>query len=106
MSPWFARLFAVALVAQLRPASAEPIELDLPRALARAHRAAPDAIAARGRIAQADAAVIGADVAFESNLALEGGAGLRLGPGHPTDADVRIEQNLEPGRRGPRRQLA
>jgi outer membrane protein TolC len=102
----FAWLTAAALALHAVPASAEPIELDLRGALDRAHRVAPDAIAARGRIAEADAGVIAANVAFTANPELEGGAGPRFTTDRPIDAELRIEQDLEPWRRGPRRQLA
>ena len=106
MSAPFARLLAVALLAYSYPASAEQLDLDLSDALARAHRDAPDAIAARARIAQAEAGVVGANVTFETNPEIEGGLGPRLVASRPIDADVRLAQDLEPWRRGPRRQLA
>ena len=95
-------------VLALRPVSAlaDPVELDLRGALARAHLAAPEVLAARGRVAEAEAGVLGADIAFTTNPEIEGGAGPRLTPGRPIDAEVRIEQNLESWRRGPRRQVA
>lgn len=106
MSAWSARLIAAALFAHSCSASAEPIALDLGGALARAHRNAPDAIAARGRIAQAEAGVAGAGVIFESNPELEGGLGPRFVPGTPIEVDARLTQDLEPWRRGARRHLA
>lgn len=106
MSRLFARLISAALLCHAVSAFADTIDLDLTGALARARRAAPDAIAARGRIARADADVIGAGVAFVTNPELEGGLGPRLIPTHPLDAEARLGQALEPGRRGPRRQLA
>src|SRR4051812_5876349 len=102
----FARLTAAALALHSVPASAEPIELDLRGALDRAHRGTPDAVAARGRIAEAEAGVIAANVAFTANPEIEGGAGPRFTTDRPIDAELRIEQDLEPWRRGPRRQLA
>ena len=101
-----ARLTVAALLVHSMPASAETIDIDLAGALARAHHAAPDAIAARGRIAQAEAAVIGANVTFVSNPEIEGGLGPRLTASRPIDADARLAQDLEPWRRGARRQLA
>lgn len=106
MSGSTARLTVAALLLHSISASADTIELDLPAALARAHRVAPDAIAARGRIAQAEAAVVGASVPFVSNPEIEGDLGPRFKTGHPIDADAILTQNLEPWRRGARRQLA
>lgn len=114
---WFARPVAVASLVLLRPlavvllclastAVAETIELDLPTALARAHRAAPEAIAARGDIVRAEAEVAGAAVAFRENPELELGAGPRLQDGHPIDFEVRLAQPLDAGRRGARRAAA
>ncbi len=101
-----ARLTVAALLLHAVSASADTIELDLSGALARARRVSPDAIAARGRIAQAEAAVVGANVTFVANPEIEGDVGPRLIAGHPLDADATFAQNLEPGRRGARRQLA
>ncbi|HEU4733314.1 MAG TPA: TolC family protein [Kofleriaceae bacterium] len=101
-----ARWIAAALVLHSLPAFSEPIELDLRGALDRAHRVAPEAIAARGRVAEARALVIGAGLPFTSNPEVEIGAGPRLTTDRPIDADARIEQSLEPGRRGARRGLA
>ena len=101
-----ARLTVAALLIHSTSVLAETIDIDLAGAIARAHRAAPDAIAGRGRIAQAEAAVIGANVTFVSNPEIEGGLGPRLIPSRPIDADARLAQDLEPWRRGPRRQLA
>jgi outer membrane protein, heavy metal efflux system len=101
-----ARLAVAALALHSLSAAAGPVEIDLRGALDRAHRAAPEAVAARGHIAEAEAGVRGANVAFTTNPELEGGAGPRLTASRPLDAEVRLEQDLEPGRRGPRRQLA
>lgn len=106
MSGTLARLIAAALLARACSASADTIDIDLPGALARARTAAPEAIAARGRVAQADAGVHGAAVAFSANPEIEGGLGPRLTPAHPLDAELRISQALEPWRRGARRELA
>jgi outer membrane protein TolC len=107
MSPVpFARWIAAALVLHSLSAAAEPIELDLPGALARAHRLAPGAIDARGRVAEADAKMVGARRWFTANPELDAGAGPRLISGSPIDLDARIEQDLEPGRRGPRLRVA
>ncbi|HEX5060351.1 MAG TPA: TolC family protein [Kofleriaceae bacterium] len=102
----FARLALAALVLHSLPASADQIDLDLPNAIARAHQAAPAAVGARGQIAIANAAVTGANLPFIDNPEIEAGAGPRLISTRPTDVDARIEQNLELGRRSPRRQLA
>ena len=102
----FARLTVAALVLYSVPVAAESIELDLRGAIDRAHRAAPDAVAARGRVAEAEAAVVEANVAFTSNPEVDVGAGPRFASQHPVDAEVRIEQELEPWRREPRRALA
>jgi len=101
-----ARLTVAALVLHSCPAAAGHVEIDLRAAIERAHRAAPEAVAAEGRIAEADAAVVGANVAFTTNPEIEGGVGPRFTPARPLDAEVRLDQNLEPWRRGPRRQLA
>jgi cobalt-zinc-cadmium efflux system outer membrane protein len=99
-------LAVATLVLHAMPAAAEPIEVDLRAALERAHRVAPDAIAARGRIAQAEAAIAGADVLFTANPGIEAGAGPRFLAGRSLDLDVRVEQDLEPWRRDPRRRVA
>jgi cobalt-zinc-cadmium efflux system outer membrane protein len=101
-----ARLTVAALVLHSLPAASEPIEIDLPGALERAHRMAPDAIAARGRVGEAEARVIGADLPFTANPEIEVGAGPRLVADRPIDIDVRIEQNLELWHRAPRRRVA
>ncbi len=101
-----ARLVVAALLFQSSPALAGQIEIDLPGALARAHKAAPSAIAARGQLAIAQSGVIGANVTFLDNPEIEVGAGPRLTSSRPIDAELRIEQNLEPWRRSPRRRLA
>jgi outer membrane protein, heavy metal efflux system len=97
---------AALLLLHALPAAGGPVELDLAAALERAHRAAPDAVAARGQLAVAEAAVTGANVAFVDNPEVDAGAGPRLTSARPIDVDVRIEQNLEPWRRGPRRAVA
>ena len=99
-------LIAAALVFRSIPAVSEPIDLDLKGALERAHRMAPEAIASRGRVAEADALVIGASLPFTSNPEIEIGAGPRLIADRPIDVDARIEQNLEPWRRAARRRVA
>lgn len=101
-----ARLTVAALVLHSFPSAAGQVEIDLRAAIERARRAAPQAVAAQGHVAEADAEVLGADVAFTTNPELEGGVGPRFTPGRPLDAEVRLDQNLEPWRRGPRRQLA
>jgi hypothetical protein len=101
-----ARLIAAALVLRSIPAVSEPIDLDLKGALERAHRMAPEAIASRGRVTEADARVIGASLPFTSNPEIEIGAGPRLIADRPIDVDARIEQNLEPWHRAARRNVA
>lgn len=101
-----ARLTMAALALSSFPAAAENLELDLRGAVERAHRFAPEAAAARGHVSEAEAGVLGAAILFTTNPEIEAGAGPRLTPGRPTDAEVRVEQNLEPWRREPRRQVA
>jgi cobalt-zinc-cadmium efflux system outer membrane protein len=88
------------------PATSESIDLDLKGALDRAHRLAPDAVAARGQVAQAQATVVGADLPFTTNPAIDVGAGPRLTSDPRIEVEARIEQDLEPWRRAPRRRLA
>src|SRR5689334_23380869 len=106
-----ARLIVAALVFPVvhlhaAPARAESLELDLRGALERARRAAPEAIAARGDIAIAEAARAGAELAFTTNPEVEVGAGPRLISDRPIDVEARLEQSLEPWRRGARRRHA
>lgn len=101
-----ARLLVAALVLIGSPAAGETLVLDLPSAIALAHRTAPAAIAARGRVAEAEAHGVAAALAFTRNPELEVGAGPRLTDDRPVDVDLRIEQSLEPGQRGPRRAVA
>lgn len=101
-----ARLTVAVLVLHSISARAEAIEIDLSAALARAHQLAPDAIAARERVAEAEARSVSADLLFTSNPEIEGGIGPRLIAGRPLDAEARLEQNLEIGRRDARRGLA
>jgi cobalt-zinc-cadmium efflux system outer membrane protein len=97
---------AAALVLHIRPARAETITIDLRGALDRAHRVSPLAAQIRGEIHAAEADVVGADVTFVTNPEIEAGAGPRFVPQHLVDVETRIAQDLEPGRRGPRRALA
>lgn len=101
-----ARLAVAVLLLPSVPASGGPIEIDLPTALDRAHKRSPAAIAARGEVAVAEGAVTTAELAFTENPEVDAGLGPRLTAARPIDADVRIEQNLELGRRTPRRRLA
>ena len=105
-----ARLTVTALVLHSVPAAAEPqdhpLDLDLQGALDRAHRLSSTAIAARGQLAQAQAAAIGADLAFTTNPEIDVGAGPRLASDSRIDVEARIEQSLEPWRRTPRRRVA
>lgn len=100
------RLVAAAILMCCPIAGADPLVLDLPAALDRAHRLAPEAIAARGRIAEAEAGTIGAALTFTTNPEVELGAGPRFASPRTVDLEARIEQQLEPWRRGPRRNLA
>jgi cobalt-zinc-cadmium efflux system outer membrane protein len=102
----FARLFAAALLLHSVSASAEQIEIDLPAAIERAHKAAPVAVSARGEVEISRGAAIGASVPFLNNPEVEAGIGPRLIGGRPIDAEIRVEQNLEPWRRDARRRLA
>ena len=97
---------AAALVLHVRPASAETITIDLHGALDRAHRVSPLAAQVRGEVHEAEAGVVGADVTFTANPEIEAGAGPRFVPQHLVDVDSRVTQDLELGRRGPRRALA
>lgn len=107
MSPApLARLVAAALLSSASLATAEPLALDLHAALDRAHRFSPDAVAARARIAEATAGTVGAELAFTRNPEIELAAGPRFTPARQVDLEARVEQDLEPGRRGPRRRLA
>lgn len=101
-----ARLTVAVLLLPSVSASGGPIEIDLPTALDRAHKLSPAAIAARGEVAVAEGAVTTAELAFTENPEVDAGLGPRLTAARPIDADVRIEQNLELGRRTPRRRLA
>jgi outer membrane protein, heavy metal efflux system len=96
----------LALLLHLPVARAERLELDLPAALERAHRLAPDAVAARGLLPVAQAAVAAAAVRFSNNPVFEAGAGPRLSGSRTTDLELRVEQELDPWRRGPRRRVA
>lgn len=101
-----ARLAVAALLFPSLPAAGGELEIDLATALDRAHRASPAAIAARGDVAIAQGAMVTAELPFLDNPEVEAGAGPRLTPARPIDAEVRVEQNLELGRRSPRRALA
>src|SRR6058998_1141720 len=100
------RLAVAALLFPSVPALAGQIEIDLSAALDRAHKLSATAIAARGSLAIADGAVTTAELPFLENPEIEAGLGPRLSMARPIDAEVRIEQNLELGRRAPRRRLA
>jgi cobalt-zinc-cadmium efflux system outer membrane protein len=101
-----ARLAVAVLLLPSVPALGGPLEIDLPTALDRAHKLSPAAIAARGEVAIAAGAVTTAELPFIESPEIDAGAGPRLTTARPIEADVRIEQNLEIGRRGPRRRLA
>ncbi|MDB4956942.1 MAG: outer rane efflux protein [Myxococcales bacterium] len=97
---------AATLVFQLRPALAGTVTIDLPAAIDRAHHVSPIAAQARGQIGEAEGVVVGADMLFTTNPEIEAGAGPRFVTPRLYDIDARIAQDLEPGRRGPRRALA
>jgi outer membrane protein TolC len=101
-----ARLLAVAIVTSSSVTAADPLALDLSTALDRAHRFAPEAIAVRGQVAEAEAGKVGAALAFTTNPELEVGAGPRFTDVRQVDLEARLEQELEPWRRDPRRRLA
>ncbi len=101
-----ARFAVAALWLSSIPVFADPLEIDLPTALDRARRVAPAALAARGEVAVAQGAVVTAELPFLDNPEVEIGAGPRLTTARPIDAEVRLEQDLELGRRSPRRRLA
>jgi outer membrane protein TolC len=101
-----ARLAVAVILLPSLPALGGPIEIDLATALDRAHKVSPAAVAARGEVAVAQGAVITTELAFTENPEIEAGAGPRLTTARPVDAEVRLEQNLEFGRRAPRRRLA
>ncbi|HEX2688875.1 MAG TPA: TolC family protein [Kofleriaceae bacterium] len=101
-----ARLAVAVLLLPSVPALGGSIEIDLPAAFDRAHKLSPAAIAAHDEVTVAQGAVITAELAFTENPEIEAGAGLRLTTARPIDAEVRFEQNLELGRRAPRRRLA
>lgn len=101
-----ARLAVAALLFPSLPALAGPIEIDLPAALDRAHRLSATAIAAAGAVSVAQGSVTTAELPFLENPEIEAGIGPRLSPARPLDAEARLEQNLELGRRTPRRRLA
>jgi outer membrane protein, heavy metal efflux system len=101
-----AQLVVAALLFPSVPALAGQIDIDLAAALDRAHRLSATAIAAGGALSVAQGAVTTAELPFLENPDVEAGIGPRLTTARPIDAEVRIEQNLELGRRAPRRQLA
>jgi len=101
-----ARLVIAALVLSSVSVFAGPLEIDLPAAIDRARRVSPAALAARGEVAVAQGAVVTAELPFVDNPEVEAGAGPRLTTGRPIDAEVRLEQHLELGRRAARRRVA
>ncbi len=98
--------FAAALLGFAPSAFAEPLALDLPGALARAHQLSPGAARAGGALAEAEGAIVAADVLFTSNPEVEAGVGPRFVAPRRYDVEARVTQALDPGRRGPRRALA
>jgi cobalt-zinc-cadmium efflux system outer membrane protein len=102
-----ARLGAVALVLLSASAHADEVVLDLHAALERAKTSAPEAVAARGRIGEAEAARAGAEVRFSDNPELEASVGPRFGATTTTDLSVSLGQTFGlGGRRGARRAVA
>lgn len=97
---------AAALVLPSISAHAGTLAIDLPSALERAHRVSSIAAQARGQIAEAEAGIVGADILFSLNPEIEAGLGPRLVTPRQYDVDARITQDLDSGRRGPRRALA
>jgi len=101
-----AQLVCAAVVLSSLPAQAGPLTIDLPAALARARERAPEAIAAMGRIAEAEATRTGARVLLVHNPELEVGVGPRFGDARTTQIEARIAQPLEPTRRRARIRVA
>jgi outer membrane protein, heavy metal efflux system len=85
-------------------AHAGPLRLDLSTALARARDRAPDALAARARIALASARREGAGALANPELQLGGGA--RFGEPRTIALRGQLVQPLEPWRRGAREEVA
>jgi cobalt-zinc-cadmium efflux system outer membrane protein len=103
-----ARLYGAAwCLLLIGEAAAEPIELDLPGAIARAAQRAPEGVEARGRVGEAEARRVDAGVRWRDNPELEVGAGPRFGGGGSTEVDVsvRLGQGFTRGR-GARQALA
>jgi outer membrane protein, heavy metal efflux system len=101
-----ARLAVAALLLPSASALGGTLEIDLSTALDRARGMSAAAISARGEVAVAQGAVTTAGLAFIENPEVEAGAGPRLTGARPVDVELRVEQNLELGRRAPRRRLA
>jgi len=95
-------LFSVAAPAQL------PEALTLESALARARQSAPAVIAARLRIAEARAHLLGASLPLQSNPTVNAAGGRRSGNGESSpEYEFELGQNLDlPGRRTARRAAA
>jgi cobalt-zinc-cadmium efflux system outer membrane protein len=96
-----ARLLAAALALHSLPAAAGDVVLDLEGALARASQS-PSLIAARGRVAEAEA---GRQVPL-TNPEVEVEAGPRYAADTTTDVSVQLGQTFELGRRGARVRVA
>jgi cobalt-zinc-cadmium efflux system outer membrane protein len=98
-----ARLVCAALLLCTH-AHAGPLRLDLSTALARARERAPDALAARARIVEANARRGGAGALANPELQL--GGGMRLGDPRTLALRGQLVQPLEPWRRGAREDVA
>jgi cobalt-zinc-cadmium efflux system outer membrane protein len=102
-----ARLIAAALIFHSAPAVADEVVLDLDTAMQRASDAAPDVVAARGRVGEAEATRVGAAVRFTDNPELEIEAGPRFGAETSPEISVQLGQTFGlAGRRGARRAVA
>jgi cobalt-zinc-cadmium efflux system outer membrane protein len=102
-----ARLIAAAFIFHAAPAAAEEVVLDLEAALARASDGAPAAVAARGRVGEAEATRVGANLRFTDNPEIELEAGPRFGGDVTPDISIQVGQTFAlGGRRGARRALA
>jgi len=102
-----ARCCAALLIFCATPAAAGEVVLDLRAALDRAAARAPEAIAARGRVGEAEATRVAASVRFPDNLELAVAGGPRRGAATTTDLSVELGQRVAlGGRRGARRAIA
>jgi cobalt-zinc-cadmium efflux system outer membrane protein len=103
----YARLIAAALIFHSAPARADEVVLDLDTVLQRATEVAPEVVAARGRVGEAEALRVGAGVRFTDNPEIEVEAGPRFGNETSADVSVQLGQSFTlGGRRGARRAVA